>query len=139
MKQSYKVFFIIIYFLIISCSEGNKTYVEQAEKRVVLFYTFESESNFKSIDSLISYRLYQDFPYVEFKNYIKNKKIIVGNFKNKKMKNYKIATSTTGISEIFLEYTVDYTNHTTIEGFIIEQKEDTYKILAYNWKLCSAR
>lgn len=134
MKQLYKIFFIIIYFFILSCSEKDKVFVEQAENRVTLFYSSESNNNFKVIDSLISYKLYQNLPYVEFKNNIENKKTIVGDFKTKKLNNYKIVSSTSGVNEIFLEYIVDYKNQKTIENFIIEKNGNNYKILAYNWE-----
>lgn len=134
MKQLYKIFFITICFSILSCSEQNKVFLEQAENRVTLFYTSENEDNFRVIDSLISYRLYQNIPYIEFKNYLKNKKDIVGDFENKKLNNYKIVFSTSGINEIFLEYIVDYRNQKTKESFIIEQDGSNYKILEYNWE-----
>lgn len=127
----YNFFLAIMILLFLGCSSNTED-VELAKNTVDKFYFLDEQNDYKSIDSLISTQFYIATPYYELVEFLKNKKITMGSFKEKELESYNISVSTNSKTQVFLKYKIKYTIKEVQESFLLEKDRNVFKIVKYS-------
>jgi len=125
MKYNILISFVCI-VLFIRCERKE---VKLGEIVVDEFYTNMEQENYKVIDSLTSFRLYQTTPYKDFIKFLSEKNKEFGKIKKRSLGKYKIIKSAT--DTIHLGYNIDYKNKHTKESITLIKESGHFKILRY--------
>lgn len=124
-------FFILIFIAIsLTLSGCEKIDKESEEGELIIDAFYKNQTDYKVLDTLISYRFYQTTPYSKFKEFMIEKDNSVGDFKSKEL--IKVKTSINNY--LLFEYKVNYDKKSTTEIFRLEKEKDKYKIVKYNVK-----
>ncbi|MBN4048493.1 hypothetical protein JYU17_00815 [Flavobacteriaceae bacterium AH-315-O20] len=119
--------FIAISLTLSGCKKNDK---ESKEGEIIIDVFYKNQTDYKVLDTLISYRFYQTTPYSKFKEFMIEKDNSVGDFKSKEL--IKVKTSINNY--LLFEYKVNYDKKSTTEIFRLEKEQDKYKIVRYNVK-----
>ncbi|WP_027385136.1 hypothetical protein [Chryseobacterium gregarium] len=119
---------ITSFFLFFGCKRHE---LSQGEIIVNTFYKNKESENFKDLDTLMSFRFYQNTPYKEFIHMLSTKNKEYGKINKKSLAKYKIVKSTKSTDTLHFGYEVDYMNVHTKESFTLIQEDKGFKILKY--------
>ena len=123
--------YIILIFILCSLFIGCKNdEIKQGEVIVNKFYNKIEQKNYIGMDSLISFRFYQNTPYNDFKTFLNKKDKEFGKIKKKTLRKSKIIKMPTS-DTLHLGYEVNYTNTSTKESFTLIKEDKDFKILKY--------
>lgn len=118
----------IVLIIVLSGCEKQDTRINEGELVIESFYM--NQNNIKVLDTLLSYRFYQNTPYNKFRDFIIEKNNLVGKFNTKELVNAKLSIN----EYLMFEYKVSYDRKTWNETFRLEKENGVFKIVNYNIK-----
>ncbi len=125
--MKYIILLLFICSLFMRCKDDE---IKQGVITVDNFYVKIENEDYIGMDSLMSFKFYQNTPYKDFKVFLNKKNKDFGELEGKTLKKFKIIKTST-LDTIHLGYEVNYKNISTKESFTLIEENEDFKIIKY--------